>query len=151
MAFKPLLCYRKHQPNPKHFSNFAPYGCPIQSALSNEPGPTPWSQRKSRTKDPWHKNPAEVASEQDLAGPFMRLLDLHPALRQHMIMTMLSIPDMSCGHCKATVEAALASVPDAGPVQVDLSGRTVEIAGSAPLQAVLAALDRAGYPATVAG
>jgi len=62
-------------------------------------------------------------------------------------MTTLSIPDMSCGHCKAAVEAALATVPGAGPVTVDLTSRKVDISGSAPLGTLLAALETAGYPA----
>lgn len=65
-------------------------------------------------------------------------------------MTTLSVPDMSCNHCKATVEAALATVPQAGAVTIDLTTRKVEIAGPAPTAALLAALDKAGYPATVA-
>jgi copper chaperone len=66
-------------------------------------------------------------------------------------MTTLSIPDMSCGHCKAAVEAALAAVPGTGPVTVDLVRRQVQVAGDAPLTALVAALDAAGYPATPAG
>jgi copper chaperone len=66
-------------------------------------------------------------------------------------MTRLSVPDMSCGHCKASVEAALAALPDTGAVRVDLASRTVEVEGAAPLPALLAALDAAGYPASAAG
>ncbi|WP_103256073.1 heavy-metal-associated domain-containing protein [Tabrizicola aquatica] len=66
-------------------------------------------------------------------------------------MTTYSIPDMSCGHCKATVEAALAAVPGIGAVQVDLSARRVDVADSAAPAEVLAALAAAGYPAQVAG
>lgn len=66
-------------------------------------------------------------------------------------MTTYSIPDMSCGHCKAAVEAALAQVPQAGEVRVDLSARQVEVAGPAPQAAVLAALEAAGYPAQALG
>ena len=65
-------------------------------------------------------------------------------------MTTLSVPDMSCNHCKVTVEAALGAVPDSGTVTVDLVARKVEIAGPAPAAALLQALDTAGYPATVA-
>lgn len=65
-------------------------------------------------------------------------------------MTTLSVPDMSCGHCKATVEAALGALPEAGEVKVDLSARKVEVTGPAPAEALLKALDAAGYPATVA-
>lgn len=62
-------------------------------------------------------------------------------------MTRLSVPDMSCSHCKATVEAALALVPDAGEVAVDLAARQVQVAGPATIAALIAALDKAGYPA----
>lgn len=65
-------------------------------------------------------------------------------------MTTLSVPDMSCGHCKAKVESALGAVPQAGEVKVDLTSRTVEVTGSAPAADLLKALDAAGYPATVA-
>ncbi len=63
-------------------------------------------------------------------------------------MTTLSIPDMSCGHCKATVEATLAGVPGVAAVRVDLAARKVAIEGPANVPALLAALDLAGYPAT---
>lgn len=65
-------------------------------------------------------------------------------------MTTLSVPDMTCGHCKATVESALGAVPQAGEVRVDLTTRKVEVTGPAPAAELLRALDAAGYPATVA-
>lgn len=64
-------------------------------------------------------------------------------------MTTLCVPDMSCNHCKAAVEAALAAVPDAGAVSVDLAARKVEVAGPAPAAALLRALETAGCPATL--
>jgi copper chaperone len=64
-------------------------------------------------------------------------------------MTTLSIPDMSCGHCKASVETALAAVPGAGAVSVQLAERRVVAQGPAPVADLLAALEAAGYPATV--
>lgn len=65
-------------------------------------------------------------------------------------MTTLSVPDMSCSHCKASVEAAIGAVPQAGAVKVDLSTRKVEVTGPAPAADLIKALDAAGYPATVA-
>ena len=61
-------------------------------------------------------------------------------------MTTLSVPDMSCGHCKASVEAALA--PLAATVTVDLPARQVRAEGAAP-ESLIAALANAGFPATV--
>lgn len=65
-------------------------------------------------------------------------------------MTTLSVPDMSCNHCKMTVESALADVPQAGAVTVDLANRKVQVAGPAPIEVLIETLDKAGYPATVA-
>lgn len=64
-------------------------------------------------------------------------------------MTLLSVPDMSCGHCKASVEAALAALPDAGGVAVDLAARQVRVAGRAAPEALVKALDNIGFPARV--
>lgn len=61
-------------------------------------------------------------------------------------MTTYSVPDMSCGHCKKAIEQALAQVPGATPVAVDLDRR--EIRTEAAPAAVLAALADIGYPAT---
>lgn len=62
-------------------------------------------------------------------------------------MTLLSVPDMSCSHCKASVEAALAPIAGMAPVAVDLTTRQVSVAG--PAAAALAALDAIGFPAAV--
>ncbi|WP_309663758.1 heavy-metal-associated domain-containing protein [Tabrizicola sp.] len=65
-------------------------------------------------------------------------------------MTTFSIPDMSCGNCKASVEAALGSVPGTSGISVDLAAKQATVNGSADTTALLAALVSAGYPATVA-
>jgi copper chaperone len=64
-------------------------------------------------------------------------------------MTTLSIPDMTCGHCKASVEGALGSLPDAGTVTVDLTERTVTATGPATAASLIRALDAVGFPASV--
>jgi copper chaperone len=66
-------------------------------------------------------------------------------------MTQIKIPDMNCGHCKASVERAIASAAPNADFTVDLPNRTVEIDESASLESVLTALKTEGYPATVAG
>jgi copper chaperone len=66
-------------------------------------------------------------------------------------MTTLSVPDMSCSHCKMTVVAALGALPEAGSVTVDLAARQVKVAGTAPADVLLKTLDQAGYPASVIG
>ena len=66
-------------------------------------------------------------------------------------MTTLSIPDMTCGHCKASVEAALAALADAGTITVDLAGKTATADGPASPAALIKALDEVGFPASVIG
>ncbi|MCZ8079411.1 MAG: heavy-metal-associated domain-containing protein [Rhodobacteraceae bacterium] len=66
-------------------------------------------------------------------------------------MTLLSIPDMTCGHCKASVETALASLADAGEVTVDLAARTATTTGPASPESLILALDEVGFPATQIG
>ncbi|MBN2630054.1 MAG: heavy-metal-associated domain-containing protein [Rhodobacteraceae bacterium] len=62
---------------------------------------------------------------------------------------VLSVPDMTCGHCKASVEAALA--PLATQVVVDLAKGQVTVEGSDDPARVLYALEGVGFPARVIG
>lgn len=64
-------------------------------------------------------------------------------------MTLLSVPDMTCGHCKASVLSALSALSDSGQVEVDLAGKTVRVSGPANPQALVKALDAIGFPAKV--
>ena len=66
-------------------------------------------------------------------------------------MTRLSIPDMSCGHCRASIEGALAPLPGFAGISFDAEARTATVAGTVPEAALIAALDAIGFPATVAG
>jgi copper chaperone len=61
-------------------------------------------------------------------------------------MPLLLVPDMSCGHCKASVEGALAPLAGMAPIEVDLPNRQVKVAGGSA--AALAALAAIGFPAT---
>jgi len=62
---------------------------------------------------------------------------------------ILSVPEMSCGHCKATVERALAGLDAGAVVAVDLARRQVAVTTGQPAAAVIAALSAQGYDATV--
>ncbi|BBU53874.1 heavy-metal-associated domain-containing protein [Mameliella alba] len=60
------------------------------------------------------------------------------------------VPDMSCGHCTATIEKALGAVDTKAVVTTDLETRTVKIVSSLDPADVQAALEGAGYPASPA-
>ncbi len=64
-------------------------------------------------------------------------------------MTKLNVPDMSCGHCKAAIEKAVAGVDADARVSVDLQNRTVSIDTKIPDATLINALKEGGYNATV--
>lgn len=64
-------------------------------------------------------------------------------------MTKLSVPDMSCGHCKASITEALSALPNAGAITVDLTTKEVTTNGSADPAELVAALSQIGFPAVV--
>lgn len=57
-----------------------------------------------------------------------------------------NVPDMTCGHCVATVTRAIKAVDGAAEVKADLASKTVAVESSAPAAAVSKAMDEAGYP-----
>ena len=63
-------------------------------------------------------------------------------------MTKLLIPEMSCGHCKATVEKTIKSLDPAAALDFDMIARTVTVDSTAALPALQAALSQAGYETT---
>lgn len=63
-------------------------------------------------------------------------------------MTLLFVPDMSCGHCKASVEAALTALPGT-TAAVDLTQRQVQVSGNASPATLLDALTKIGFPAQI--
>jgi copper chaperone len=63
-------------------------------------------------------------------------------------MTKLHIPDMSCGHCKATVDKTIRTLDPKADVAFDMAARQVTLNSSADTTKVQTALNAAGYPAT---
>jgi copper chaperone len=72
------------------------------------------------------------------------------ALQKEISMIELSVKDMTCGHCVGAVTRAVKAVDPAAGVDVDLSSKRVRVESGAPTQALIRALDDAGYPAAVA-
>jgi len=61
-------------------------------------------------------------------------------------MTTFHIPDMSCGHCKATVENAVRDVDAEAVLTFDMPNRSVEIQSQIDGTRLQAVLSGAGYP-----
>jgi copper chaperone CopZ len=70
--------------------------------------------------------------------------------RRFMERLKLAVTGMSCGHCVGRVKKALTTVPGVVVKDVTVGEATVEFDPTVQsLAAVLAALDSAGYPASV--
>lgn len=59
-----------------------------------------------------------------------------------------NVPDMNCGHCRASIETAVKAADPAAEIAFDQEARQVEIGSSLDAPAVVAVLGEAGYPAT---
>lgn len=58
----------------------------------------------------------------------------------------LSVPAMTCGHCKAAIESSLGAVDGVASVSVDLDTKAVVVTGAALDRArLVAAVDDAGF------
>ena len=65
-------------------------------------------------------------------------------------MIALTIPKIRCGGCVASVEKAIQSVDASALITADIEARRVEVTTQADRQALVTALDAAGYPAEAA-
>ncbi|HEY7075703.1 MAG TPA: heavy-metal-associated domain-containing protein [Solirubrobacteraceae bacterium] len=64
--------------------------------------------------------------------------------------TTYSVPEMSCGHCKAAITEEITQLDGIQAVDVDLDAKLVRVTGHADPVAVVAAIDAAGYEAVAA-
>lgn len=70
--------------------------------------------------------------------------------KRNHTMTKFSVPDMTCGHCKATVEKAIWGLDAGAGIEVDLEQHVLAVnSTTAGEQPILSALKEAGYEATV--
>lgn len=62
-----------------------------------------------------------------------------------MEQILLKVKNMSCNHCKNTVEKAVRSVSGVESVEVSLEQGQVVVKGSAPRDQLIKAIEEAGY------
>lgn len=62
-------------------------------------------------------------------------------------MTTLSVPDISCGHCKMSIENAVKGIPGISSVEVHIEDKTVDVeyVDPADLAGIIAAIEDQGY------
>lgn len=64
---------------------------------------------------------------------------------------VLDVPDIRCGHCKRTIEGAVAALEGVAGVEVDVEARSVDLrfdAARLPLDRVVQAIADEGYEVT---
>ena len=65
-----------------------------------------------------------------------------------MTTTTLNVPDISCGHCKSSIEGAVNELSGIDKVEVHIEQRTVDIAfddTALDLAAIVEAIEDQGY------
>jgi copper chaperone len=60
-------------------------------------------------------------------------------------MTTFSIPEMSCGHCKAKIEDAVMDADEGAIMEFDMEAREVDIDSTLDTAALAQAIKTAGY------
>jgi copper chaperone CopZ len=60
-------------------------------------------------------------------------------------MLKLKVPEMTCGHCAATIEKAVKGLDPAAKVQVDLGTKTVTVETASDETSVKEVIEAAGY------
>ena len=55
-----------------------------------------------------------------------------------------TVPDISCDHCRRSIESAVEPLPDVESIDVDVAAKTVTVTGGDPI-ATEAAIAEAGY------
>lgn len=66
-------------------------------------------------------------------------------------MSRFSVPEMSCGHCRATIETALTEADAGAELTFDMEARSVEVDTTLEPVEVIATLKQAGYDAAQIG
>ena len=65
-----------------------------------------------------------------------------------MTSLTLNVPDISCGHCKASIEGAVGELDGVAKVEVSISDRTVDVDfddSSVAGDAIVEAIEAVGY------
>ena len=59
-----------------------------------------------------------------------------------------NVPDMSCGHCTASIKTAITALDKDAMMDIDIDAKTVGIESQKSAAEIIDALDWIGFPAT---
>jgi copper chaperone len=60
----------------------------------------------------------------------------------------LSVPDISCGHCKSSIEGAVSGLDGIDKVEVAIEAKTVDVSfdpDTVPLDTIIGTIEEQGY------
>ncbi len=57
----------------------------------------------------------------------------------------VKVPDMTCDHCKMSIDSSIRKLENIDNVEIDLESKKVEVSGNADTQDILSAIREAGY------
>ena len=60
----------------------------------------------------------------------------------------LAVPEISCGHCKMSIEGAVSALAGVDAVEVDIEDKTVDVSfdpAAVDIDAIIAAIEEQGY------
>jgi copper chaperone len=66
-------------------------------------------------------------------------------------MIELTVQDMTCGHCAATITGAVKALDPQATCDVDLAAKRVRVASAFSAERVRAAIERAGFKPALQG
>ena len=59
-----------------------------------------------------------------------------------------NVPDMSCGHCTASIKTAITALDKDAMMDINIDAKTVGIESQKSAAKIMDALERIGFPAT---
>ncbi len=65
-------------------------------------------------------------------------------------MTEFRVPDMTCGHCEASIRKQLSSLAGIDDVVIDRASKRVAVRGQASADTIRQAIEAAGFKADIA-
>ena len=64
-------------------------------------------------------------------------------------MSIFSVPDMSCGHCKSAIQKAISAADASATIGFDMDARKIDVTSALASADLSALLEREGYPNTL--
>jgi copper chaperone len=101
-------------------------------------------------KPPHRESALEIADRRNVFHKRWRIDTLDPGATKEITVSTrtLSVPEISCGHCKSSIEGAVSPLDGVEKVEVHIEERTVALdydGSDSTFEAIVAAIEEEGY------